>query len=109
MNTSCVSSNVLAPKMPVRVVCRFRDTAATFEPMSELRSWDFPAFGAPTRATSSRLRSGVDFVSDETVDGSSSTRSTEEWMVWHIEGGNVQLFGIDKNGLDEIRCIATLR
>jgi len=57
MKTICVLSNVLAPRMPERVVCRLRDTAATFDPTRELRSWDFPALGAPTIATSSRLRS----------------------------------------------------
>ena len=33
-----------------------RDTAATLDPINELRSWDFPALGAPTKAMSSRLR-----------------------------------------------------
>ncbi len=39
----------------MRVVCRFRDTAATLDPMREFKSWDLPALGAPTMATSRRF------------------------------------------------------
>ena len=62
MNMTCVSSNILSPKMSERVVWHLRDTSATFNLTRELRRCDLPPLGAPTMAMLSRLRSLVVFV-----------------------------------------------
>jgi len=51
---------VLAPNRSDRVVWRFRDTAAIGDFVRTLTSWDFPAFGGPTIATSSLFRATCD-------------------------------------------------
>ncbi len=48
-----VSLCVCVARIPVRVVCLFRDTAATVVDVIVLSSCDFPALGGPTIATSS--------------------------------------------------------